>query len=36
MKTAILTIRLDKELDELLSKASRRTGKNRSEIAREA
>lgn len=36
MKTTILTIRLDEELDELLSKASRRTGKNRSEIAREA
>jgi predicted transcriptional regulator len=36
MKTATLTIRLDKELEELLSKASRRTGKNRSEIAREA
>lgn len=36
MKTAMLTIRLDKELEELLSKASRRTGKNRSEIAREA
>lgn len=36
MKTSILTIRLDKELEELLSKASRRTGKNRSEIAREA
>ena len=36
MKTVLLTIRLDKELDELLSKASRRTGKNRSEIAREA
>lgn len=36
MKTATLTIRLDKELQELLSKASRRTGKNRSEIAREA
>ena len=36
MKTATLTIRLDKELDELLSKASRRTGRNRSEIAREA
>jgi len=31
-----LTIRLDKELEDLLSKASRRTGKNRSEIAREA
>jgi len=36
MKTATLTIRLDKELEELLSKASRRTGKNRSQIAREA
>jgi predicted transcriptional regulator len=36
MKTGTLTIRLDKELDNLLSKASRRTGKNRSEIAREA
>jgi predicted transcriptional regulator len=36
MKTATLTIRLDKELEELLSKASQRTGKNRSEIAREA
>ena len=36
MKTATLTIRLDKELEELLSKASKRTGKNRSEIAREA
>ena len=36
MKTATLTIRLDKELEKLLSKASKRTGKNRSEIAREA
>ena len=36
MKTATLTIRLDKELEELLSKASKRTGKNRSEIARKA
>jgi predicted transcriptional regulator len=36
MKTATLTIRLDKELEELLSKASKRTGKNRSDIAREA
>jgi len=36
MKTATLTIRLDKELEELLSRASKRTGKNRSEIAREA
>ncbi len=36
MKSATLTIRLDKELQELLSRASKRTGKNRSEIAREA
>ncbi len=36
MKTSSLTIRLDKDLDELLAKASRRSGKNRSEIAREA
>ena len=31
-----LTIRLDNDLDTLLSKASKRSGKNRSEIAREA
>ena len=36
MKTATLTIRLDKELEDLLANASKRTGKNRSEIAREA
>jgi predicted transcriptional regulator len=36
MKTNTLTIRLDKDLDDLLTKASRRSGKNRSEIAREA
>ncbi|MBU4321086.1 MAG: ribbon-helix-helix domain-containing protein [Thermodesulfovibrionales bacterium] len=36
MKTSTLTIRLDRELDDLLSKASRQAGKNRSEIAREA
>ena len=36
MKTSTITIRLDKDLDDLLSKASRRSGKNRSEIAREA
>jgi len=36
MKTSTLTIRLDRELDNLLSKASRQSGKNRSEIAREA
>jgi predicted transcriptional regulator len=36
MKTSTLTIRLDKDLDELLAKASRHSGKSRSEIAREA
>jgi predicted transcriptional regulator len=36
MKTASLTIRLDKDLDRLLTRASKRAGKNRSEIAREA
>jgi len=36
MKNATLTIRLDKNLDNLLAKASRKSGKNRSEIAREA
>lgn len=36
MKTSTLTIRLDKELDDMLSKASKQTGRNRSEIAREA
>jgi len=36
MKTSTLTIRLDKSLDDLLSKASKQSGRNRSEIAREA
>ena len=36
MKTSTLTIRLDKDLDDLLTKASTRSGRNRSEIAREA
>ena len=36
MKTRTLTIRLDKDLDNLLGKASRRSGRNRSEVAREA
>jgi predicted transcriptional regulator len=36
MKTTSLTIRLDKDLDALLTKASQRSGKNRSVIAREA
>jgi predicted transcriptional regulator len=36
MKTTTLTIRLDEDLDKLLLKAARESGKNRSEIAREA
>ncbi len=36
MKTTTLTIRLDEDLDKLLSQAARAAGKNRSEIAREA
>jgi len=36
MKTASLTIRIDKELDRLLAEASKISGRNRSEIAREA
>jgi predicted transcriptional regulator len=36
MKTRSLTIRLDKDLDILLTKVSRRAGKSRSETAREA
>jgi predicted transcriptional regulator len=36
MKTTTLTIRLDEDLDKLLSKAACQSGKNRSEIAREA
>ena len=36
MKRSILTIRLDKELDDMLSEISKQTGKNRSEIARDA
>ena len=36
MKTATLTIRLDKGLDALLEKVSRKAGRNRSEVAREA
>lgn len=36
MKTSSLTIRLDNDLDVLLTKASQRSGKNRSVIAREA
>jgi predicted transcriptional regulator len=36
MKTASLTIRLDKKLNRLLTQASRNSGKSRSEVAREA
>jgi len=36
MKNSVLTIRLDDDLEGLLTKASRQSGKNRSEIAREA
>lgn len=36
MKSSTLTIRLDRDLDRLLARASRQSGKNRSEIAREA
>ncbi|MFH1037556.1 MAG: CopG family transcriptional regulator [PVC group bacterium] len=36
MKTATLTIRLDKDLDKLLTKVSRQAGRNRSEVARDA
>lgn len=33
MKTATLTIRLDEDLDRLLTKATRQSGRNRSEVA---
>ena len=36
MKTTTLTIRLDEDFDKLLLRAARKSGKNRSEIAREA
>ena len=36
MKTTTLTIRLDDDLASLLDKASRSSGRNRSDIAREA
>jgi predicted transcriptional regulator len=36
MKTTTLTIRLNDDLNELLTKAARQSGRNRSEIAREA
>jgi len=36
MKTATLTIRLDRDLERLLEKACKRAHKTRSEVAREA
>ncbi len=36
MKTATLSIRLDRDLDRLLGKASRQIGISRSEVARDA
>jgi predicted transcriptional regulator len=36
MNTSSLTIRLDKDLEQMLKKASKQSGKTRSEIAREA
>ena len=36
MKATAITIRLDKSLDDLLTKVSRRLGKSRSEVARQA
>ena len=36
MKTTSIPIRLDKDLEGLLIEASKRSGRNRSEIAREA
>jgi predicted transcriptional regulator len=36
MKTTTLTIRLNDDLNKLLTQAARESGKNRSEIAREA
>ncbi len=36
MKISTLTIRLDKDLDALLSRASKQSGKSKSEVAREA
>jgi predicted transcriptional regulator len=36
MKTAILTIRLDEDLNRMLDDAAKKSGRNRSDIAREA
>ena len=36
MKTTSLTIRLNEDLDKLLSRVAKQSGKNRSEVARDA
>jgi len=36
MKATTLTIRLDEDLDRLLTKVTRQSGRNRSEVARDA
>jgi predicted transcriptional regulator len=36
MKTTTITLRLDEELNDMLAKVSKNSGKNRSEVAREA
>jgi len=36
MKSATLTIRLDADLDKLLNKVTRQSGRNRSAVARDA
>ena len=36
MKVATLTIRLDRDLDRMLTRISRQSGQNRSQVAREA
>lgn len=36
MKEAVLTIRLDRELEQQLAQLAKKTGKSRSEVAREA
>lgn len=36
MKSAVITIRIDEELSSLLDTVTRKTGRNRSDIAREA
>jgi predicted transcriptional regulator len=36
MKTTVLTIRLDRELDRQLGRLAKRSGRSRSEIARDA